>query len=456
MHSPDEEVEFRFYNTGTVNPENTIYSQSTLRVIRAVLAVNPATRDLEVIIKGGPWNGMDILLQRAEAKLLLPESWLDFRASHSRRQCQLSLQVRIATSKEDSTEPPPVFSCQHLIHSFLDEVLETTGNTMMEDDFFETRDSQVVEALEKFSQMPYLIKLNHTTRAGELEVSWTDNQSKVLSKYLGLNCMFLVDSHTSSSCLPLAGDLIVKYDPKRLSEWEIDVDEQGVVHRGRATCGCLEAIVQRQDCQVIYSQLSEQEEYFPMVARASQGSIHGHPPPATKLTPVSVSAHASAKPTRIPIPATVSDGSGSPTPKPPRASIKQGKASQRPPTPAKSSREDDPSTTNYIDISSGYSSDTETQTSRPSPVSRNNPQCNREVTGLGSSNVCGIHPRVLATVELTNQNDDIQLDRHDNCPQPLANFIQEAIAQIVHVYYTTPEQDTAAGGSSKKRKANSM
>jgi hypothetical protein len=48
---------------------------------------------------------------------------------------------------------------------------------------------------------------------------------------------------------------------------------------GFAECDCPEQIVSQKDCNAIFSNLSHDEEYFPMVARTEPEAFFGTPPP---------------------------------------------------------------------------------------------------------------------------------------------------------------------------------
>jgi hypothetical protein len=175
------------------------------RALRAVLALDTRTRDLEVVFKDGTLARLDLLITSSippknsdetvqntgnNQQLLINDKWLSFASSHEAAPCSLSNEVTKGCLSVD------FFSCSHIIIELYEMILlELSGGVGAE------IDSRLrLRVSENVRQMPCNVKVMQTENASELLVSWMDSESDRDWKLHRLDRIGQVTLHNQSSC----------------------------------------------------------------------------------------------------------------------------------------------------------------------------------------------------------------------------------------------------------------
>ena len=175
----------------------TPYSTSVKRALSAALALDVRTKDLELVFKSGDTTRLDLLLGDDGRQLMIHEKWLNFQASHHEVACQLS---RLKSG--DPRWERDAFYCDHVIDYLYDLVLtelpedenEKTTNSI------EKNSSLRLRVSESLKKMPRMIQNVPGDQPGEIEVSWTENESIMIAKLHESQFKCQVTLHRESTC----------------------------------------------------------------------------------------------------------------------------------------------------------------------------------------------------------------------------------------------------------------
>jgi hypothetical protein len=182
--------------------EDTPFSIGVKCLLKAALALDVRTRDLELRFKSGTNAELDLLLEGSE--ILVNEKWLDFYSSHDGMPCWLSRRV---SSKEVNADS---FFCNHVVNDLYELVLAELRHGRYRDHNNSTQSygSLRLRVSENLHQMPRMVEAWQGDRAGEIEVSWTDLQGGLVAKFDGLNADFQVILHCQSTCSDKRAELV--------------------------------------------------------------------------------------------------------------------------------------------------------------------------------------------------------------------------------------------------------
>jgi hypothetical protein len=98
------------------------------------------------------------------------------------------------------------FSCDHVVEDLFELALNDIRGPLKLDRSESVKLRRL--ARERIQQIPRLIKVFRTGRANELEVSWTGNESGIISKKCGANIRYHVTLHKMSTCWSKKGELL--------------------------------------------------------------------------------------------------------------------------------------------------------------------------------------------------------------------------------------------------------
>lgn len=193
IRTPEEQRNYLLEEAAVAVVKDEPYPSSLQRVLRAALALDAKTRELDLVFKGGAKAELDLFLNGSN--LLVHERWLDFHASHDKAPCWLSHRASIMKIPIDE------LACDHVVIDLYDLLLmelnkkgnkETSGGSR-----FDTALRLTVH--ESFRAMPRMIRINQGEKSGMLKVSWQDEESNKAFRY-GLNVMYQVTLHRESTC----------------------------------------------------------------------------------------------------------------------------------------------------------------------------------------------------------------------------------------------------------------
>ena len=198
--TPLEERIHLFQNSETIGMNEDPFCVSVLRALSASLSLDRRMKDVKVkFVKGGD-TGIDLLFREEENLLRVHEKWIHFQRIHEGASCEVS---RLARERSVEME---AFSCDHIVEDLFELALNDIRGALKLDR------SECVTlrrvARERIQQIPRLIKVFRTGRANELEVSWTGNESGIISKKYGANIRYHVILHKVSTCWSKRGELL--------------------------------------------------------------------------------------------------------------------------------------------------------------------------------------------------------------------------------------------------------
>lgn len=175
---------------------------SVRRAFSAALALDTRTKGLRLVFKSAGQTGLDLLLDKSD--LLIHKKWLDFHSSHEKAACWLS---RLASTSEVNVEK---FSCDHIVTDLYDLVLTELGKgqTIEPDGLTETEGSLRLRVSGSLRHMLRIVEIAPGERLGEIEVSWTDQESDMAYKMHDLNLKCRITLHRESTCSNKKLDLL--------------------------------------------------------------------------------------------------------------------------------------------------------------------------------------------------------------------------------------------------------
>ncbi|KAF4630320.1 hypothetical protein G7Y89_g7816 [Cudoniella acicularis] len=241
------------------------YSEGMQRALAAALTLDPITRDLKVVFKSGDKAELDLLID--DKTFLINEKWADFKKMHLRTPCWLS-RGNIQSNH---------FSCDHVIEELFDLILleierKSEGSSV-------ALGEMSGRVRENLRQMPRMISTKKGDLPGDLIVSWISPESHMAYLLHAVELKYRVTLHRERTCSDRKSDL--------LAPIEGDLEEAGCLLRSNLPeiglqCQCPSRIVSLKDSQVLFSELDQDEEFFPMISRTCSGAFFGMPPAPQK------------------------------------------------------------------------------------------------------------------------------------------------------------------------------
>lgn len=189
-----EEQNHLFRNSSASDEPLTLFSTSIQRGLRACLALNDKTQQVQVEYVSGAETDVDMLFDKEKKLLKVHEKWLNFTRVHETTPCR-------AITLHDIQLLDSVFLCDHVI----EELCDLAVHEIVESFSFKQSDalwfikSMRLEVREQLQQMPCEISIQPTDEPRELVVSWTDNESERVGKVLN-NGAYSVTLHRERTC----------------------------------------------------------------------------------------------------------------------------------------------------------------------------------------------------------------------------------------------------------------
>ncbi|PVH72999.1 hypothetical protein DL98DRAFT_576490 [Cadophora sp. DSE1049] len=278
VRTPREQQCYLLNQAPRTQSRGTTYSLGVERALRAALALDSRTKDLNLIFKSGAKTDLDLLLDGCD--LQINDKWLDFKNSHRLAPCRLSRQAYREYSNADH------FSCDHIVTDLYELVLdELKRHDEIDSNESSESDSSLYQRLcEQLRQMPVMVESRVGTSSEMIVVSWTDLDGDVLSRLYGLDPKCRVTLHRESTCSNRRDDLLL-YDQV---EHQLSGGSNTPDNDGYSICGCPEKVVSQKDFSVTFCGLNSHEAYFPMVSRDDVQAFFGLAPKSLKPERVQV------------------------------------------------------------------------------------------------------------------------------------------------------------------------
>lgn len=157
-------------------------------------------KDIKLQFVNGGDTEIDLIFREEEKVLRIHEKWIDFWRIHEDTSCEVS---RLARERPVQMES---FYCDHVVEDLFELALNDIRSPL------ELDQSEYVTlrriARERIQQTPQLVHVFKTGRANELGVSWTGNESEIISKKYGANIQYHVTLHRMSTCRSKKGELL--------------------------------------------------------------------------------------------------------------------------------------------------------------------------------------------------------------------------------------------------------
>lgn len=202
IRTPPQQRIHSFRNSAPSVNHSSTFSNNVKHAFRAALALSEHTGHIETSFVQGGQVDLEFLYLPAELILMVHEKWLDFEDIHETAHCPLSRKPTVPLQSE-------VFFCDHIVIELygliLPEIIKGVSVTRSRSSDLER--SLRSEAQEKLQQMPRGIKVSSTQRGGELEVTWLDGESALLSRYFP-DATVHVTLHRETTCSGSRRDII--------------------------------------------------------------------------------------------------------------------------------------------------------------------------------------------------------------------------------------------------------
>ncbi len=170
------------------------------RALRAALALDRRTKDLEVVFRSGTTTDLDLML--FQSTLEINDKWLDFKQSHSKTACWLS--------RHDELLNTDHFSCDHVVTGLYELILEeiTRHPEFSPNELTESNACLYQRVCDNLRQMPRMVESCIGLLPGEISVSWVDLEGDMISRVYGLSPRCQVTLHRESTCSLRRTDLL--------------------------------------------------------------------------------------------------------------------------------------------------------------------------------------------------------------------------------------------------------
>jgi len=291
LRTPNEQRDHLLLNAPRSTIEDTIYSTGMKRALRAALALDSGTRDLELCFRSGENAELDLILDGKQ--LLINDKWMSFHKSHACDPsfCPLRKQASGGSVQIDT------FTCGHIVEALYGLILDeiSRGSKAESRARLETKHSLRLKVSEKIVQTPHKVE-SSSCNPGEIQVSWVDPERHSTWEVHRVICEGRVTLHRVSTCEGKRGDLIASCKSMNTSALldsyvqangtaAISVLEalESLLELDAATlCGCPSKSVPLKDIMVVFEGLDHDEEYFPMVSAADNQAFYSLPPPPVR------------------------------------------------------------------------------------------------------------------------------------------------------------------------------
>lgn len=194
VRTPEEQRQYLLQNAPVATLPKTPYSRDVQRVLRAVLALDSRTQELQIEFRDRKKAELDLLL--LERKLLINDKWLDFNSSHEQSSCSTFREANAANIEITR------FSCSHIVENLYDLILVelSKGHATQKAKSPYSDDYLRLMVSEKIDQMPCKVDVLQGSVAGMLVVEWFHAESAKLSRMHSLELMGRITMHRESTC----------------------------------------------------------------------------------------------------------------------------------------------------------------------------------------------------------------------------------------------------------------
>ncbi|KAG4441520.1 hypothetical protein IFR05_002977 [Cadophora sp. M221] len=274
VRTPREQQSYLLHQAPLTQSRTTPYSSGMERALRAALALDARTRDLELAFKSGVKTDLDLRVYGLS--LEINDKWLSFTDGHRLAPCWLSRQVNREHSDSDH------FSCDHIVTDLYELVLHELKRTprVSFDKPLESDSFLYQRVCENLRQMPIMVKSKAGNSSKTIEVSWTDLEGDMLSRLYRLDPKCRVTLHRERTCSGRREDLLLSVpgsaEIKQLTRSNISRNQDS------SSCGCPERVVSQKNFSATFIELETEEEYFPMVSRDDSQAFFGLAPKGIK------------------------------------------------------------------------------------------------------------------------------------------------------------------------------
>jgi len=181
---------------------DTAFSKGVKRALRAILALDEVTENLELDFRCRKSSTLDLLVK--DRSLIINDKWLDFLASHTATQC--SLYKSAVRQSLDIVQ----FSCVHNLEDIYDLILLELAkeSNRKPSRGITSRGRLCLEAKEKINDMPLEVNAIQGEKPLQLRVSWIHSRSIQDSKLHGIETEGLITLHRHSTCFQKISDLL--------------------------------------------------------------------------------------------------------------------------------------------------------------------------------------------------------------------------------------------------------
>lgn len=193
----------RFRASQEVSVPSTFFARTVSRALRALLAHDHRTREIQVVFVCCEDAEVDMAFNHMANTLYLHEKWLDFQRVHVDSECPVWL------SSEPSSDG---FFCDHVVEELYKRAVvmifkEVEQLWLSQSDHVRSVRSLFQRSRTKLRQMPRMIRTVPVEQGVGILVSWLDGESKAVSEVYGSQFMYQVVLH-SSGCSDRLGQLL--------------------------------------------------------------------------------------------------------------------------------------------------------------------------------------------------------------------------------------------------------
>lgn len=201
--SPQEQRIYLFANSQPIETNDGVFSVGVQRALKAALLLDPALEDIKIQFVDGGGTEIDLLFNEAEKTLRVHEKWTDYKKIHLQ-----TFSCEVFRLSQEQPRDDLAFLCDHIAEDLVELALNDIQRPLQlaQPRCFEIRR----EARERIQQTPRLTNVSQTNQPNELEVSWTSNESGLISKAYGANIRYHVTLHRVETCWSRRDNLLHK------------------------------------------------------------------------------------------------------------------------------------------------------------------------------------------------------------------------------------------------------
>ena len=182
---------------------DTIYSTGMKRALKAALALDSKTQNLELCFKSGDNAELDLLLK--DNRLLINDKWMVFHRSH---ECDPSF-CPLRNQASGSKIQVDIFTCGHIVETLYASILNELPMGLNKDPIAPLKNNHDLrlKVSEKIVQTPLRVELECDI-AGEIQVSWVDPERHSTWEVHKVTCQGWVTLYRVSTCVDKQEDLL--------------------------------------------------------------------------------------------------------------------------------------------------------------------------------------------------------------------------------------------------------